>query len=233
MLYHKRFGFTLAEVLITLGIIGIVAALTLPVLISSYKKSQTISKLKVAYALISDAFKLAVVDYGDMKTWDYVDELSVPDSKKAFIDKYLIPYVKGAEPSSESAYNATGLGYPQWPSSNYPHQPDGNILGLSNRDYYPINLLNGIFYYAGYDVDSGLMLVVDLNNFNKPNMFGYDIFIFSLVPEDNTVKMYGYKYPYKDSDNSYRFCKQSRAHGCGLVIEKNGWDIPDDYPIRF
>ena len=75
MLYHRRFGFTLAEVLITLGIVGVVAALTLPVLIGNYKKAQTISKLKVAYTLINDAFKLAVVDYGDMKTWDYVEEL--------------------------------------------------------------------------------------------------------------------------------------------------------------
>ena len=34
----KKLAFTLAEVLITLGIIGVVAALTLPALISNYKK---------------------------------------------------------------------------------------------------------------------------------------------------------------------------------------------------
>ena len=38
-------GFTLAEVLITLGIIGVVAALTLPSLITNYRKKQTVAQL--------------------------------------------------------------------------------------------------------------------------------------------------------------------------------------------
>ncbi|MFQ8625693.1 MAG: type II secretion system protein [Candidatus Gastranaerophilaceae bacterium] len=39
-------GFTLAEVLITLGIIGVVAALTMPSVINNYKEKETIAKLK-------------------------------------------------------------------------------------------------------------------------------------------------------------------------------------------
>ena len=42
-------AFTLAEVLITLGIIGIVAAMTLPILIGKYQKMQTATQLKKAY----------------------------------------------------------------------------------------------------------------------------------------------------------------------------------------
>ena len=41
-----KFGFTLAEVLITLGIIGVVAALTLPSLVTNYQKQVTVNKLK-------------------------------------------------------------------------------------------------------------------------------------------------------------------------------------------
>ena len=37
----KRFGFTLAEVLITLGIIGVVAAMTIPTLIKTYQKTSS------------------------------------------------------------------------------------------------------------------------------------------------------------------------------------------------
>lgn len=45
--YLKLFkGFTLAEVLITLGIIGVVAALTMPALVANYKKQEAVSKLK-------------------------------------------------------------------------------------------------------------------------------------------------------------------------------------------
>ena len=53
----KRAAFTLAEVLITLGIIGVVAALTLPTVISNYKKQVTVPKLQKAYSTINNAFK--------------------------------------------------------------------------------------------------------------------------------------------------------------------------------
>lgn len=48
-------AFTLAEVLITLGIIGVVAALTLPSLIQNHKEKVTIVRLKQAYSLFSTA----------------------------------------------------------------------------------------------------------------------------------------------------------------------------------
>ena len=37
-------AFTLAEILITLGIIGVVAAMTIPTLITNYQKKQTVTK---------------------------------------------------------------------------------------------------------------------------------------------------------------------------------------------
>ena len=61
--YNKRKrAFTLAEVLITLGIIGVVAALTIPTLISNYQKKVTVAKLKYAYSVLIGAFKMAEVD---------------------------------------------------------------------------------------------------------------------------------------------------------------------------
>ena len=42
----RKNGFTLAEVLITIGIIGIVAAMTLPAVIGNYKKQEVVSRLK-------------------------------------------------------------------------------------------------------------------------------------------------------------------------------------------
>ena len=46
---NKKFAFTLAEVLITLGIIGVVAAMTMPSLIANYKKKQAVTQLKATY----------------------------------------------------------------------------------------------------------------------------------------------------------------------------------------
>lgn len=51
----KKFGFTLAEVLITLGIIGVIAALTLPSLIQKKQTKELETGLKVAYSLINQA----------------------------------------------------------------------------------------------------------------------------------------------------------------------------------
>ena len=42
----KKIGFTLAEVLITLAIIGVVAVMTIPTLIANYQKKATATKVK-------------------------------------------------------------------------------------------------------------------------------------------------------------------------------------------
>ena len=49
----SRFGFTLAEVLITLGIIGVVAAMTIPTLMSTFAKQRTETQLKAFYSRIN------------------------------------------------------------------------------------------------------------------------------------------------------------------------------------
>lgn len=65
----RRVAFTLAEVLITLGIIGVVAALTLPSLIQHNIEKQRVTQLKKAYSELSQAFNLAVEEYGAPTEW--------------------------------------------------------------------------------------------------------------------------------------------------------------------
>ena len=66
---YRKFGFTLAEVLITLGIIGVVAALTVPTLIAKYKEKENVAKLKKVYSTLSQAMLFAVEEYGTLDTW--------------------------------------------------------------------------------------------------------------------------------------------------------------------
>lgn len=54
----NKYAFTLAEVLITMGIIGIVAALTIPALIANYQKQVTVDRLKKSFSVISNALLL-------------------------------------------------------------------------------------------------------------------------------------------------------------------------------
>lgn len=64
MVNNKQFAFTLAEVLITLSIVGIVAALTIPALIASVDKQQYVSAFKENYAILNQAFAKYAVDKG-------------------------------------------------------------------------------------------------------------------------------------------------------------------------
>lgn len=66
----KTNGFTLAEVLITLGIIGIVAALTLPSLITNYREKQRVTQLKKIYSTLQQAFVRAQEAHGELQYWD-------------------------------------------------------------------------------------------------------------------------------------------------------------------
>ena len=87
----KRFGFTLAEVLITLGIIGVISALTLPSLLNDTQGAQVGPKLGKAVSMfeqanqalltdnnvdsISDIFAMSNND-SDSEEGDYFEELS-------------------------------------------------------------------------------------------------------------------------------------------------------------
>ena len=62
-------AFTLAEVLITLGIIGVVAALTIPTLVSKYKEQATVAKVKKVNSVLNQAMLSAVAEYGTLDTW--------------------------------------------------------------------------------------------------------------------------------------------------------------------
>ena len=58
-------GFTLAEVLITLGIIGVVAAMTIPNLITHNQKEETVTKLRRAISVFNQAYKLSFDELGN------------------------------------------------------------------------------------------------------------------------------------------------------------------------
>jgi len=62
ILYKK--AFTLAEVMITLLIIGIIASLTIPGLINSTNKAEYVTKLKKEYSVLNQAFNLIALDAG-------------------------------------------------------------------------------------------------------------------------------------------------------------------------
>ena len=96
----KKYAFTLAEVLITLGIIGVVAALTLPSLIADYQEKVLVSQAKKSYSIIMNAINLYLAD--NVSSGDYRG-LFVPnksdDEIMAEFSKYfnVIKFYKSSE----------------------------------------------------------------------------------------------------------------------------------------
>ncbi len=62
----RFFAFTLAETLIVMGIIGVVAALTIPNLNSSTADKEKVAKLKKVYSNLEDAVGRSEAVYGPM-----------------------------------------------------------------------------------------------------------------------------------------------------------------------
>ena len=94
----RNSAFTLAEILITIGIIGVVAAMTLPTLIGNYQKKQVISQLKKAFSEYAQAMQMAQVENGTLDTWALMPSSDFNNNQleqsKYFGEKYLFPNIK-------------------------------------------------------------------------------------------------------------------------------------------
>ena len=90
----RRVAFTLAEVLITLGIIGVVAALTLPVLVQNYNESKTINILKQSQSILGQALEMAINENGDLSNWGIKHVYSTKESDSIIIAEKLKPFLK-------------------------------------------------------------------------------------------------------------------------------------------
>ena len=100
---RKRAAFTLAEVLITLGIIGVVAAITMPALIQNYTHSVAETRLKKFYSDMNQAILQSIVDNGEVESWSYFNnditddegnKVNQSDKNDESFQKYLAPYLK-------------------------------------------------------------------------------------------------------------------------------------------
>ena len=83
-------GFTLAEVLITLGVIGVVAAITMPMMMAAHREKQFVAQLKKIYSNMSQSYARALVEYGEPDVWELVAADS-PEGANA-ISSVLSPY---------------------------------------------------------------------------------------------------------------------------------------------
>ena len=99
----KALAFTLAETLIVMGIIGVVAALTIPNLNSSTADKERVAKVKKIYQNLDEAQSRAVATYGPMKTWFVSDT-----SKKVATNKYADRIMEFMKVSKDCKQSVSG-----------------------------------------------------------------------------------------------------------------------------
>ena len=252
----RKVAFTLAEVLITLGVIGVVAALTLPNLIQNYQKHVTVNRLKVNYNILSNAIRMAEAEYGDITSWEetsshYDTDYSSDDKANAklqageIVKKYILPYLSGAQYSETKTLAQLGYKRPiMWKrgSSTYaPVTASGPILTLKNGTVMLIGISTNNVPDTGRQYLMGMTFTIDIDGPNGPNTKGKDVFFAALPYAKNTrfMLMQGYGiYPGSQRlditgitrEELKRVCKEYGDY-CGALIQMDGWQIKDDYPM--
>lgn len=247
-----RLGFTLAEVLITLGVIGVIAALTIPTLISKYNETVTIIALKKTYSELAQAIKMSEAVNGDLRDWDWGSNYTQTD---VFVKKYILPYL---------SKNITKCNWQKpcfkedWRWKNIDGTYRDNPFFLYSR--YKYNDKTIVFALTSAPCTSSaaticsdriryLEIAVDVNGDKGDSIMGKDVFFFTLFnytyktkfakSGDNYGLQLGTIQSYWGAYNqTYEFILNScnsevNGQNCGLAIQKNGWKIPERYPIKF
>lgn len=189
----KKFGFTLAEVLITLGIIGIVAAMTLPSLVTRYKEKQSVTALKKAYTILNQAGQMIYNEYGNPDNWGITS--NALDSMNSNIDIFnkFIKTIKTCKYGEQSTCFYSG----------YYTRLDNDGKTLNGDDF--ANVGWGFVLPDGQSVkpwitntarDIGMSrkaygnIAVDINGSLRPNSHNQDLFFFYFL-EGGQVVPYG------------------------------------------
>ena len=192
--YHnKNKAFTLAEVLITLGVIGIVAALTLPSLISNHQEKVKITKLKKAYSVLSSAYTMAKAKYDDVDNWTNINLTTFSDANTA--DSQVLSYDLGSKLAefinTDKVCSTRKESETCWGKVPYLSFLTG--IGHGGGDYYSFRSA-GIVYGLQPNVD------VDINSYgrkmkdkyyaqihvgiepqNKTSVLGKNVFVFLIT----------------------------------------------------
>jgi type II secretory pathway pseudopilin PulG len=208
----KNFAFTLSELLIIIGIISIIATLTIPNLVTKINNEITVIRLKQSYTELKQVIKLSEIENGDVSSWDF----SLP--ARTFANKYLVGYVKIS--NSETARDVNSrLQYKR------PNGKSASSAIYNGQSSAVITLSNG----ALLTVDSWYpstkdyrAITIDINGYSKPNVVGKDLFWFIISSGENgPVSTHSSSNTYKENVLE---C-QTTGEQCSTVIIKDNWKI--------
>ena len=229
----KTPAFTLAEVLITLGIIGIVAAMTLPTLIMNHRKQVTVNKVKKFYTVMSQATNSAIAEYGSMEDWQGFTTTRNGEEMQNWFDTYLKPYLKVID---EFVKTDEETGY----STLFVVLSDGSVLSMvnwagsaksdDNANHVQDNH-NGLIH-LGYLTDKKLIDDVD-SRIGCVNTFSF--LFYSPLKDQYFFQPYTYQANTPEKYNREFFIEQVKGGNtqyCAAIMMFDGWQIKSDYPFQ-
>ena len=208
----RKIAFTLAEVLITLGIIGVVAALTLPSVIQNYREQQTVAKLKKIYSILNQAMISAVNEYGTLDTWGLRDG-DASEGAKLLQDRIFVPNLKIINYCEKLNSCVGGKPYKYITGTEH-------ISYNGNGGYRRLILSDGttlIYHVSSEDCNSDIphawtgcaSINVDVDGYYKgPNTFGKDTFSFNVMK--NRIVPYGTQ---TDTPDFQISCNRKNTYG--------------------
>lgn len=226
-----KLAFTLAEVLLTLGIIGVVVVLTIFALVGKYSDMQKSVALKKAYTNLSQAILMSQQEHGELADWD-----RAPYHRKGMLEwsnEYIFKYMKKVT-ACEGGNSAIKC----------PTDAD-RICNAENKNCNSVTLRmavyvladgENIYIFSGGNPVAGksdfLHILVDTNGVKKPNVFGKDVFVFTLWLNDRAgkpLKSWGCNATTRGT--ALKCCKNDSSKCTGL-LEFDDWEFKKDYPWR-
>lgn len=166
----KKHGFTLAEVLLSIVIIGVIAVLTLPSLLNNIHQKTRMNLLKGVVATVNDAVQK---EFTKERTTD-ITLTDIYKDPEAFLEKFEL--AKAGEPF--------GTEYKRYSDAKVTNDV---LIPNKNTDNQATALLkNGVGIGIVNDIDNRTTsVVVDLTGNDKPNMVGSDYYIFKIEWDDD------------------------------------------------
>ena len=223
----RKIAFTLAEVLITLGIIGVVAALTMPTLIQNHKRQENITRIKKVYSILQQDVELAKVENGDIENWDW--NLNLND----FVETYLLKDLK----IIKNCKNSTGC----WNTKDAIYSVSGNTVAedMKSTEYYKVQLADGS-YIAFIKDNNHLHFYADTNGNKQPDRYGADCYIMTFTKGSYTdyahnikrsgLYFFGFGLDREHLLNAVEGCSKNKSgYYCGALFQYDGWKMQPDY----
>ncbi|MBO5435770.1 type II secretion system protein, partial [bacterium] len=224
-----RAAFTLAEVLITLGVIGVVAAMTLPMLAENYQRRVVETRLKKFYTTFNQAILRSVDVNGPYEWWSYnqggtLNSKATREQLDNLFGYYLRPYMNIIQTQEIQFTDGSGV-------TLY-------YLGDGSAFHYRPKFPNDIYYYPKSPVRCLKQPAIDRE--------GVCTFLFWFAPnmELSSATVYGYRkglVPYIYNWNGTQENLYSGTYGCdsnkvgyycSFLIQYNDWQFPPDYPRK-